>query len=564
MKKVGNYLLLSELGKGQFGVVYKAQNTKNEEIYAMKSITKQSVNSSPQLKALFDTEVKIMSNIRHPNIMHLYELLETTNNYYLVLDYCCSGDLENYVKKHEGLGEAEAVYLLMQIMNGFKELHKHKIMHRDFKLANIFMNEDRCVIGDFGFAKSGADMTLTYLGSPITMAPEILLQKGKNVPYTNKADLWSIGVCFYEMIFGVEPWPKITSVEQLKQQVALYNGQTLRFPQKTNFRISEECRNLLISLIEADPNRRISWDAFYKHPLFVMHQQQRAGDEMKKSIMFRNNQDQVAQLFERNRNDKNTGEFELNTDPNKIDGFVIVPNQQTMIAPAEAEKNKQRILDRYTHEKRIMVNMIQQSVKLRNLSKEKTFLAAAEKGLMLCGILLLKKTTLLNFFALESLETGRNIYGMKDFEIFLNTQDKIRLVNELKITDIPTYRKLFDHLLLKLKQELGLTDPVIIEVIQVVENPNPQIFERVEQLLKRHTKALISFFQASQLNFPQNLKIDMVLVLAQLYTCSKHLQLLPFIKDGIPFDWHLFDKSWEGHPGIQKANELLNQAILEP
>jgi serine/threonine protein kinase len=125
MKKVGNYMLLSEIGKGQFGVVYKAQHTKTEEIFAIKSITKSSLNSSAKLKELFDTEVKIMSNIKHPNIMHLYELLETTNNYYLVLDYCRSGDMEGYVKKHKGLGEDEAVYFIMQIMNGFRELHNH-------------------------------------------------------------------------------------------------------------------------------------------------------------------------------------------------------------------------------------------------------------------------------------------------------------------------------------------------------------------------------------------------------------------------------------------------------
>ena len=202
MKKVGNYTLVSELGKGQFGVVYKAHNTATDEVFAIKSITKQSVMSSPKLKELFDTEVKIMASIKHPNIMHLYELLETNNNYYLVLDYCRSGDMESYVKKHKGLGEEESVYLLMQVMNGFKELHKNKIMHRDFKLANIFLDDDRAVIGDFGFAKSGTEMAQTKLGSPITMAPEILLNKGGRLAYTNKADLWSWCLLFRDDLWS--------------------------------------------------------------------------------------------------------------------------------------------------------------------------------------------------------------------------------------------------------------------------------------------------------------------------------------------------------------------------
>ena len=93
------------------------------------------------------------------------------------------------------LSEDEAVYFLMQIMNGFRVLHKHKVMHRDVKLAKIFLQDDKVVIGDFGFAKQGVEVTKTRLGTPITMAPELLTTKEGS--YTNKADLWSIGVCFY-------------------------------------------------------------------------------------------------------------------------------------------------------------------------------------------------------------------------------------------------------------------------------------------------------------------------------------------------------------------------------
>jgi serine/threonine protein kinase len=118
-----------------------------------------------------------MNDIQHPNIMHLHEFLESKKNYYLVIDYCNKGDLEKYLngQPNKLLSEKEAVYFLKQIMNGFQVLHKKKVMHRDFKLANIFLNEDTLVIGDFGFAKSGHEMTQTVLGTPITMAPEVHL-----------------------------------------------------------------------------------------------------------------------------------------------------------------------------------------------------------------------------------------------------------------------------------------------------------------------------------------------------------------------------------------------------
>lgn len=139
--------------------------------------------------------MSVMSQINHPNVLHLFEYMETNNNYYLVITYCNNGDLESYLKKNNYLSENEAVYFLMQIMNGFKVLHKNKIMHRDVKLANMFLNNDRVIIGDFGFAKQGVDQTKTRLGTPITMAPELMMQK--DTSYNNKADLWSIGVIFY-------------------------------------------------------------------------------------------------------------------------------------------------------------------------------------------------------------------------------------------------------------------------------------------------------------------------------------------------------------------------------
>lgn len=112
MKKVGNYLLVSKLGEGQFGTVFKATHQTTNEIYAVKAIDKSKVNKNPKLRQLFDTEMAVMSKIKHPNILHLYEYLETTNNYYLVIDYCNNGDLENHVKKNQCLGEEESVYFL--------------------------------------------------------------------------------------------------------------------------------------------------------------------------------------------------------------------------------------------------------------------------------------------------------------------------------------------------------------------------------------------------------------------------------------------------------------------
>lgn len=97
-KKVGNYILTKELGKGQFGKVYKAHLVNNtKQIYAVKVILKRKLKQTPILERLFNTEIGIMKKINHPNIMRLYEFMETENNYYLVIRYCNNGDLEEYL-----------------------------------------------------------------------------------------------------------------------------------------------------------------------------------------------------------------------------------------------------------------------------------------------------------------------------------------------------------------------------------------------------------------------------------------------------------------------------------
>jgi serine/threonine-protein kinase ULK/ATG1 len=109
-------------------------------------------------------------------------LKKTANNFYLILEYCNEGDLMVYLKQKKMLPEDEAVEYLVQILNAFKTLVKNKILHRDFKLANILKE----------------DYATTMLGSPLNMAPEVL---GGN-DYNNKADIWSIGTVFYELLFG--------------------------------------------------------------------------------------------------------------------------------------------------------------------------------------------------------------------------------------------------------------------------------------------------------------------------------------------------------------------------
>jgi serine/threonine protein kinase len=126
---------------------------------------------------------------------------------YIVTEYCEDGDLRNFIKRKRRVSEAEALKILRDIMNGFKYLCNHEIIHRDLKPANILIQNGRCKISDFGFAKNlefGESTILrSVVGTPLYMSPQILSKQS----YTNKSDLWSVGLIFYEMIYGQTPWP---------------------------------------------------------------------------------------------------------------------------------------------------------------------------------------------------------------------------------------------------------------------------------------------------------------------------------------------------------------------
>lgn len=169
-------MLIKELGSGQFGKVWKAEKDGTNEVYAVKVISKSKMSMNPILTQLLESEVSIMHQINHPNILHLYEYYESKNNYYLILNFCNQGDFEQYMKAQniKRIPEEKAVYFLKQIMNGFQKLREYKVLHRDFKLANVFVHNDKLVIGDFGFAKQGVEMATTILGTPLTQAYEII------------------------------------------------------------------------------------------------------------------------------------------------------------------------------------------------------------------------------------------------------------------------------------------------------------------------------------------------------------------------------------------------------
>lgn len=264
--KIGKYIMTKKLGKGSYSTVYLARDSTTNKYYACKQTSRKKVDVSAFQKRLLDNEAAIMKTINHPNILHVYDLFVSENNYYLITDYCDQGDLDQFMSDNRirHFEEWQAVHYLRQLMRGFVELRKHKILHRDLKLANIYMNKGELVIGDFGFSKAGTDLGTSKLGTPLTMAPEVLFPEPKKVKYNSKADLWSIGVIFYQLLFG--EWPFYGSnQDQLKNNIVERSDNKLPFPRS----ISSESKDLLQRLLAFYPQKRIDWQDFFSHPIFT-------------------------------------------------------------------------------------------------------------------------------------------------------------------------------------------------------------------------------------------------------------------------------------------------------
>lgn len=260
VKVVDNYVLERVIGKGQFGEVFKGYNKVTGEDIAVKTVSR--ANLKGKFYELLENEIKVLRTCNNPNIIKLYDIKKTKNNIYLILEYCNEGDLMEFLKGKGRLVEEEAIEFFVQIVSAFKTLVKSNIMHRDFKLPNILLHNGTIKIADFGFAKLlGSDsLASTILGSPLNMAPEVL--DGKE--YDNKADIWSLGTCFYELLFGRPPFTAKNVVDLLKT----IKTKPLNLPK--SIKISEVTEDCLRKMLVVNPSQRITWEDLFSHKVSLI------------------------------------------------------------------------------------------------------------------------------------------------------------------------------------------------------------------------------------------------------------------------------------------------------
>ncbi|XP_029932604.1 serine/threonine-protein kinase MARK2 isoform X8 [Myripristis murdjan] len=243
---IGNYRLLKTIGKGNFAKVKLARHVLTGKEVAVKIIDKTQLNSS-SLQKLF-REVRIMKLLNHPNIVKLFEVIETDKTLYLVMEYASGGEVFDYLVAHGRMKEKEARAKFRQIVSAVQYCHQKCIVHRDLKAENLLLDADMNIkIADFGFSN---EFTLgnkldTFCGSPPYAAPELFQGKKYDGP---EVDVWSLGVILYTLVSGSLPFDG-QNLKELRERV-------LRGKYRIPFYMSTDCENLLKKFLILNPSKR--------------------------------------------------------------------------------------------------------------------------------------------------------------------------------------------------------------------------------------------------------------------------------------------------------------------
>ena len=187
--EIKNYEILRPLGQGAYSTVYHVRHRASGSEYAMKIVDKKQLSHS-NLNRRLKNEITLQSSLNHPSIVKLYNSFFDEDLIYLVLELCSGGELYTQIKEEGRLSEDDTKHLCSQIVEGLIYLHSLGILHRDLKLGNLLLSEDRTSvkIGDFGLAvklKNFSEERNTLCGTPNYISPEIINRQ----PYGLASDL---------------------------------------------------------------------------------------------------------------------------------------------------------------------------------------------------------------------------------------------------------------------------------------------------------------------------------------------------------------------------------------
>ncbi|KAJ3437613.1 camk family protein kinase [Anaeramoeba flamelloides] len=273
-----NYKKIKTLGKGSYGEarLYRLKETGEYRVLKFIYIT------SKEFKEITKNEAKLMCSLNHPNIIKYHDsiVIPKKDLFIIVMEFANGGDLREKIERQKDLGqyfsEDEILETFIQICLALQHIHSKKIIHRDLKLANIFLTKSGQIkVGDFGISKllqSTLEKAKTVCGTPYYLSPEIISCK----PYSYKTDVWSIGIILYELCTLKRAFTG-TNITQLALKIS--RSKVERIP---SF-YSKHLQRLVYELLERDESKRPTINQILQNP-FIRNKMRKMRYEYKRKI----------------------------------------------------------------------------------------------------------------------------------------------------------------------------------------------------------------------------------------------------------------------------------------
>ena len=273
-KFINKYIILRELGRGAFGYVYLCKNEEDNQMYAMKTISKSTRKWNMKLTDDIKTEIAVMKSLRHQNVVSLLEVIDDPNakQIYLVQEYMDGGPLLGDEWNAEPIPEKKVWNYFRDMLRGVSYMHSQGIVHRDIKPQNMLKSADDVVkLADFGTAVlTGGDdgsVVLAAGGTPAFMAPELFQVASKDTTETHarvvspQVDVWGLGATLYNLVIGHPPWMAKNQI-QLAEMV---KNIELRFPFEAERTMDPHMKHLIKRMLTKDPKLRITMAEICDH-----------------------------------------------------------------------------------------------------------------------------------------------------------------------------------------------------------------------------------------------------------------------------------------------------------
>ena len=205
---LGRYEIRRELGRGAMGVVYEAYDPMIKRVVALKTIREDQLDraEAAQVVARFRREAEAAGRLHHPNVVSIFDFGEDAGVAYIAMEFVDGRDLKSRFDAGERFATADAIRLTAQILDALDYAHRHGVIHRDVKAANVFVQDDGTVkVADFGIAHldtSSLTQAGQVMGTPSSMSPEQIL----GLPVDARTDVFSAGVILYQFVTGERPF----------------------------------------------------------------------------------------------------------------------------------------------------------------------------------------------------------------------------------------------------------------------------------------------------------------------------------------------------------------------